>query len=344
MKKCYTFSDVCLVPQYSDIESRLEPDLGTWLTKTRKMSIPILAANMDSVISDDLADILIKNGSIPIFHRFTTQEQKIKWLQKYGGENIAISTGLVENNNDGELYELIVEYGARLICIDIAHGHGKRMMKMIEELKAGFQHDNTFEIIAGNICTPNAYIDLVQAGADCCKIGVGPGSCCLTRIVTGHGVSQFTAIQECAEEAKKYRVPIIGDGGITGSADMVKALAAGASSVMIGKLFALTEESAAEKKGSPCSGQRHIAKYRGQASEDFQNDFYGGLKNNTVAEGDSFWAPISGSAQNLINTLLGGCRSGMTYGGARDLKELVRKATFRITTDSYAKEAGTRPE
>jgi IMP dehydrogenase len=359
-KKAYTFDDVALVPQYSNIDSRTEPDLTTWLTKEITIGIPLLAANMDTVIGEDLADILIKNRSIPIFHRFTTQEQKIKWLQKYSKSTLFLSTGLVDNTNDGELYELMVEYGLRNICVDVAHGHSKRMMKMIEEIKKNFSDS---QIIAGNICTSNAYIDLVNAGADCIKVGIGPGAACTTRIVTGFGVPQFTAITECAEEAKKYRVPLIADGGIRTSADIVKALAAGASSVMIGKLFALTEESASEKKyinnktgvamhkcsdGKFCGGSFgggvpiYKAKYRGQASEDFQNEFYGGLKEKTTAEGTSFWAPVSGSAQKLIDELTGGIRSGLTYGGARNIKELQRKAEFRIVEPSYIKESYPR--
>ena len=368
MKKVYTFDDVALVPQYSDVESRTEPDLSTWLTKTLTMKMPLLAANMDTVISEELAKILIDYGSIPIFHRFTTKEKKIEWLEKFGGSNIFLSTGLVDNTNDGELYELIIEYGARNICIDVAHGHSKRMMQMIEELKTTFQDlGKEFQIMAGNICTANAYIDLVNAGADVVKIGIGCGAACTTRTVTGFGISQFSAIQDCAEQAQKYRVPIIADGGIRGSADIAKAMAAGASSVMIGKLFALTEESAAEKRNVINDYQSYFglcrrgyreeeirkefaelfsneAKYRGQASEDFQNEFYGGLKDKTVAEGASFWAPVTGSAKELIEQLLGGLRSSFTYGGARSLKEFQRKAEFVIVSDTYAKEAGTRPE
>jgi IMP dehydrogenase len=350
MKKVYTFDDVALVPAYSDIDSRTEPDLSTWLTKTLTMKMPIIAANMDTVISDELARILLDYGSIPIFHRFTAKEKKIEWLEKFGGANIFLSTGLVDKTDDGELYELIVEHGATNICIDVAHGHSKRMMIMIEDLKTTFQ-DRDLQIMAGNICTSNAYMDLVHAGADAIKVGIGCGAACTTRTVTGFGVSQFSAIQDCAEQAKKYRIPIIADGGIRGSDDIVKALAAGASSVMIGKMFATTEESAAEKRDRPGPGStaevgwnRKEAKYRGQASEEFQNDFYGGLKDKTVAEGASFWAPVSGPARALIEQLLGGIRSGMTYGGARSIKELARKAEFVIVSDTYAQESNIRPK
>jgi IMP dehydrogenase len=215
------------------------------------------------------------------------------------------------------------------------------MFQFIHELKR--THPDK-EIIAGNVCTAMAYHDLVNAGADAVKVGVGPGAACSTRIVTGFGVPQFTAIYECAKTAEKLRVPLIADGGIRNSRDVVLALAAGASTVMIGKLFAMTTESAAPKRKSAHTASGWEAKFRGQASEDFQNDFYGGLKSKTVAEGIDFWGPVSGSAGELLEDLLGGLRSGLTYGGARSIKELQRKAEFVEVTSNYMHESKPRPE
>lgn len=334
MKKAYTFDDVALVPQFNNVPSRTEPSTETWLTKDLKIGIPLIASNMDTVISDQLADILLHNGSIPIFHRFTSFEDQVKWVKKYGSKTF-ISSGVIESRLDDT--RKLLDLGATGVCIDVAHGHSDRMFKYIEELKR--THPKT-DVIAGNVCTPMAYHDLVNAGADAVKVGVGPGAACTTRMVTGFGVPQFTAIYECAQIADKLRIPLIADGGIRNSRDLVLALAAGASTVMIGKLFALTEESAAPKRET--HGHRD-AKYRGQASEDFQNDFYGALKERTVAEGIDFWAPISGNAQALINQFLGGLRSGLTYGGARNIKELQRKAEFVEVTPSYIHESKPRP-
>jgi len=189
------------------------------------------------------------------------------------------------------------------------------------------------------LSTPIAYQDLANAGADAIKVGIGPGAACTTRMVTGFGIPQFSAIYECAKIAQKLRVPLIADGGIRSSRDMVLALAAGANSVMIGKLFALCKESAAEKK---VVENKMYAKYRGQASEDFQTEFYGGLKEKTVAEGVDFWTPVEKSAQDLIDEFLGGVRSGMTYGGARNIKELQRKAEFVRVTSNYLSESKPR--
>ena len=190
----------------------------------------------------------------------------------------------------------LLDLGAVGVCVDIAHGHSDQMMRFVEQLKRS--HPDK-QVIAGNVCTAMAYHDLVNAGADAVKVGIGPGAACTTRMVTGFGVPQFTAVRDCAAVADKLRVPLIADGGIRGSRDIVLALAAGASSVMVGKLFAVTEESAAEKRPIADNGGALEAKYRGQASKDFQIDFYGGLKRNTVPEGTDFWAPVSGKRAGL---------------------------------------------
>lgn len=335
MKKAYVFDDVALVPQFNNIPSRTEPSLETWLTKSRKMQIPLLASNMDSVIDEELAHVLIRNGSYPIFHRFTDFETQAQWVEKFRDKTF-ISCG-VQPNKLIEAQRLL-EKGALGVFVDVAHGHSMRMFEVISELKKS--HPDK-DVIAGNVCTPMAYHDLVNAGADAVKVGVGPGAACTTRMVTGFGVPQFSAIYECGQVAEKLRIPLIADGGIRSSRDVILALAAGASSVMIGKMFALTKESAAPKRPSNCpSGME--AKYRGQASEDFQIDFYGAMKEKTVAEGVDFWASVSGTAQELIDKLLGGIRSGMTYGGARNIKELQRKAEFVEVTPSYMDESRPR--
>lgn len=336
MRHAYTYDDVALVPQFNNIPSRTEPSLESWLTRNKKISIPLLAANMDTVISEELAEVLIAQGSVPIFHRFTPFEEQKKWVKKFKDKTF-ISCGILKLDETRELLDL----GALGACIDVAHGHSDRMFRHIEELKR--THPDK-DIIAGNVCTAMAYHDLVNAGADAVKVGVGPGAACTTRMVTGFGVPQFTAVQDCARIAEKLRVPLIADGGIRTSRDVVLALAAGASTVMVGKLLALTLESAALKRKSDKCPSGFEAKFRGQASADFQNEFYGGLKAKTVAEGIDFWGPVSGKAEDLIANLLGGVRSGMTYGGARNLKELQRKAEFVQVSATYIQESKPRPD
>lgn len=335
MKKAYTFDDISLVPQFNNVPSRTEPILETWLTKNRKMGIPILASNMDSVIGEELADVLLEHGSVPIFHRFTDMKEQLKWVKKYG-EKTFISCGIQRLDETRKL----LDHGAGGVCIDVAHGHSDRMFHFITELKR--THPDK-DVIAGNVCTAMAYHDLVNAGADAVKVGIGPGAACTTRMVTGFGMPQFTAIYDCAKVAEKLRVPLIADGGIRSSRELVLALAAGASSIMTGKLFALSKESAALKRESDASPTGLEAKYRGQASKDFQADFYGGLKEKTVAEGVDFWGAVTGSAEEVLNQLLGGLRSGLTYGGARSIKELQRKAEFVEVSSTFMIESQIRP-
>jgi IMP dehydrogenase len=331
MKTALTFDDVALVPQFNNILSRTDPSLETWLTRNRTINMPLIPANMDTVICPELASILIKNGGIPIFHRFTDFDTQMGWVKKYGND-MFISTGV--NPDDYNNVKNLLDAGAGGVCIDIAHGHDYRVIELIRKLKNDFPEK---DVIAGNVCTSLGFMDLVNAGADAVKVGIGPGSVCTTRVVTGFGVPQFTAIKDCANLATKLRVPIIADGGIRGSADVVKALAAGASTVMIGKLFAQTNESAASKS------EGGVLKYRGQASEDFQKDFKGGMKVGTVAEGIAFKTSVSGSAQDMIDKVLGGVRSGMTYGGARTIKELQRKSEFvHVYSQSYNLESNPR--
>lgn len=240
MRHALTYDDVALVPQFNNIPSRTEPSLESWLTKKLKIGIPLLAANMDTVISEELAEILIAQGSIPIFHRFSPMEVQEKWVKKFKDKTF-VSCGIQKLDETRKLLDL----GAIGACIDVAHGHSDRMFRHIQELKK--THPDK-EIIAGNVCTAMAYHDLVNAGADAVKVGVGPGAACTTRMVTGFGVPQFSAVQDCARIAEKLRVPLIADGGIRTSRDVVLALAAGASTVMVGKLFCQTLESAAQKE------------------------------------------------------------------------------------------------
>ena len=349
-EKAYTFDDIALVPQYNNINSRTEPSLETWLTKKIKIKIPFIPANMDTVIGDELASVLVNLGGIPIFHRFSSVEEQEKLCKKYNGRCF-ISCGL----NDIDKLERLFENGAIGVCIDVAHGHSENVINLIKMIKQKYPEK---QIIAGNVCTPQGYSDLVSAGADAVKVGIGPGAACTTRIVTGFGVPQFSAIYNISIVAKKLQVPIIADGGIRNSRDVVLALAAGASTVMIGNLFSKCYESASQKyiKDDYCEyrqveltsdilinyNDRIYTNYRGQASKHFQEDYYGKIKEGTVAEGINFYSKCSGSVKELINELSGGLKSGLTYGGARNIKELQRKAEFVSVTQNYSTESFPR--
>ncbi len=235
-----------------------------------------------------------------------------------------------------ERAEALLQAGCDVLVIDIAHGHSERTIQVIKTLRENF---GGVEIIAGNVATPEATKDLIEAGADAIKIGVGGGSICVTRIVAGAGVPQFTAILDCARVAKDYDVPIIADGGIQKSGDIVKAIAAGASTVMIGSLFAGTDES----PGMPIT--RNGQKYkliRGMASLEAaivrsnkegktEKDF-----DQVVPEGVEATVPYRGSVKETLTQLTGGLRSGMSYCGARTIPEMWTKARFvKITPEGW---------
>lgn len=341
-KRVLTFNDVALVPQYNDGLSRMDPMLNTFLTRDVTVDIPIVNSPMDTVISLELAKVMRSYGSIPIFHRFYKDPATMADLVKEYGHPCFISCGA---GPWGSLFSILNDNPNIVgVNIDIAHGHSRQMLDSLDELK---RKRPEHKIIAGAVCTPEGYEDLVRHGADAVRVGIGCGSACTTRMVTGFGVSQFSAIYECARSysAKRYGVPIISDGGISNSRDLVLAIAAGANCVALGKLLALTHESAAPKRGAgPDDAIPYVeAKYRGLASKEFQEDFYGKMRAGTTAEGEAFWAPVLGSASSVLDQLLGGLRSGMVYGGARDIPELQASAQFVQVTPAYKEESLPRP-
>ncbi len=230
----------------------------------------------------------------------------------------------------------LVSAGVDVIAVDTAHGHSKRVIETVEKIKS---HYSDLQVIAGNVATKEATLDLIKAGADAVKVGVGPGSICTTRIVAGVGVPQLTAIRWAYEVAREYGVPIIADGGIKYSGDIVKALAMGASSVMLGNLLAGTEESPGE---TVYYQGRAYKVYRGMGSlgammSRRSADRYGQEKlEKFVPEGIEGRVPYRGRLSDVVYQLVGGLRSGMGYVGARDLEELRQKAKFvRITWAGY---------
>jgi len=235
--------------------------------------------------------------------------------------------------------ELLVKSGVDVIVIDTAHGHTKAVIETLKRLKKKISVD----IIAGNVATAEGAIDLIKAGADAIKVGIGPGSICTTRIVAGAGVPQITAIMECYKVAKRYNVPVIADGGIKYSGDITKALAAGAHSVMIGSLFAGTDESPGE---IVLYQGRSYKVYRGMGSlsvmEQGARDRYmqeGVEVSKLVPEGVEGRVPYKGPLSQSVTQLIGGLRSGMGYCGCKNLKELREKARFIRITNAGLRES-----
>lgn len=232
----------------------------------------------------------------------------------------------------------LVNAGVDVIVVDTAHGHSKGVIEAVEKIKEAYPD---VQLIAGNVATKEATEDLIKAGADCVKVGIGPGSICTTRVVAGVGVPQLTAIMDCAEAADKYGIPIIADGGIKYSGDIVKALAAGASVVMIGSLFAGTEESPGEMEiyqGRSFKVYRGMGSMGAMASGSKDRYFQEDAK-KLVPEGVEGRVPFKGPLSETIYQLIGGLRAGMGYCGAKDLETLRRNARFVKITSAGLKES-----
>ncbi len=322
-----TFDDVLLVPQLSDIASRANVDLSHGKLG---LKAPIISANMDTVTEENMAIAMHNAGGMGIIHRFLSKERLLQIISRCrsAGAKPAVSIGI--NKDSDDLMMAAIQAAVSIYTIDVAHGHHRGVLDRIKQLRGLTSHLKDVIIIAGNVVTQRATYDLAQAGADIIKVGVGPGSMCTTRVVTGHGFPQLSAIQQCAEEAKGFGCEIIADGGIRNSGDIAKAIAAGADYVMIGKLFASAEESPGDKMRTS-SGL--IKQYRGMASREAQD---AAKRASRTPEGVATEVKIVGTVDQIMRELKGGLASALSYSGAHNIAEFKKNAEFiRVTHNSY---------
>lgn len=330
MKKALTYSDVLLIPQYSEIKSRA--NVSTQITsKCGKVTaeLPVFSANMDSISSVDMMQYINRKGGIGSLHRFMTVEENVEqYLQS--PENTFCSLGL----NDQKRFEELYMAGCRRYMLDLAHGHSSMMSDALKWLK---NKANDIVIVAGNVCTADGAAFLVDQGADIVKVGVGPGSVCTTRDKTGHGYPQLSAVMECSSAIPNNSV--IADGGLKHPGDIVKALAAGADFVMLGSMFAGSYYTPGR-----VSTVNFLAykTYRGMASEDVYEE-YSKAGNYKCPEGVSVTVPYKCEAETekIVLNIVGGLRSGLTYSGAKNIKDLQAKAKFVEASSGTKIENGT---
>ena len=343
-----TYDDVLVLPGYSNF-SRSDISTEIMLSKHISLQIPLISSPMDTVTESNLAIALAQCGGMGIIHRNLTIENqtlevsKVKNLGLLVGASVGISKGY-----DDRIKGLSTA-GVDLVVLDTAHGYTSQTIEAIQFVKKNYPN---ITIMAGNIATAEGAEALIKAGADCLRIGMGPGAICTTRIISGMGVPQITAILETSKIAQKYNIPTIADGGIKYSGDIVKALVAGASSVMLGGIFASCEESPGETKEFIESQVPHRFKsiingsktylfksYRGMGSigamekgtQIKSEDEYHGKNYKDrvlVAEGVEGYVPVKGTVKDLVDQLLGGIKSGMYYVGAKTIQELQSKGTF----------------
>ncbi len=325
--KGLTFDDVVLVPGYNGIKSRQLVTTAVSL-KGREFSLPLISSNMDTISEDAMANAIGSLGGMSILHRFLTIDQNVTLFNKIQfKDSTGISIGIGE---DGLLRaEALVAAGASIVCVDVAHGHSKEVNRTIKALRQKFA-DNIL-IIAGNVATYAGADYLAAAGADAIKVGIGSGSVCTTRVKTGFGVPQLTALHDCRQVDRV----LISDGGIRFPSDAVKALAAGADFVMLGGMLAGTNETPGQVLEEVREGKKyHFKRFRGMASKEAQDDFMGGMADWKTAEGVAIEVPARGPVKDVIQDLMGGIRSGMTYCGAATIKDLQRKAQFLEVTQA----------
>ena len=317
-----TFDDVLLMPRHSEMNSRRSPNLESKVTKNFSLKTPIISANMDTVTGSQMAIKMAELGGLGILHRFMTPEEQVNEVKlmvekiRPLGLPVAASIGVKEEGM--RRADLLADAGVDIFTIDIAHGDSVMMLEVLDYVKKKYPK---IDVIAGNTAMPDGVKRLIDHGADSVKVGIGPGSMCTTRIITGCGVPQLTAVAMCVEEARKHNVPVIADGGIKTSGDIVKAFAAGAQTVMLGSMLSGCLETPGEIEG----GRK---RYRGMASKDAQVSWRGELPKGMAAEGEARWVPCKGSVENIIHELCGGIRSGMTYLNANNIADINSNALF----------------
>lgn len=355
VKKAYTFDDLLLVPAMSEVVPA-KVSLSTQLTDKIRLNIPVLSAAMDTVTEWEMASALAKLGGMGMIHKNMPIEDQAAMVKKVketvigeefteaavdGEGRLLVGAAVGVGPNSMDRVDALVEAGVDLITVDSAHGHSKGVLETIRMLREKYPE---LDLVGGNVVTAQAATDLIYAGANVIKVGVGPGSICTTRVVAGVGVPQLSAVNDVYQVAKQYNVGVIADGGIKLSGDIAKALAAGADCVMLGGLLAGTEETPGEiievygQKVKTYVGMGSLsAMQRGSSDRYFQ----GGVKEleKLVPEGIEATVPYKGSIREVIHQMMGGVRSGMGYCGCASIEEMKTKAQFVEITGSGLRES-----
>jgi len=323
IKEYLTFDDVLIKPNSSKIEP-LETSPKTLCARGLSISTPILSAPMDRVTKDRMAIALGKFGGLGIIHRNCSLDEQVQMVAKAKEHDVLV--GAACSPFDTERAKALIGAGVDLIAIDSAHGHNQNVIDGARNIKLLI---GDLPLLVGNIATKEAAEELVSF-ADGIKVGIGPGSICTTRIMSGIGVPQLSAIMEVSKVARKHDVPVIADGGIKTSGDISKALAAGASAVMLGNLLAATDASPGKIIGR--DGKQY-KEYRGMGSrevleEGVSNDRYLGNSEIVVPEGVSGDVLYTGKLDRVVGELIGGLQASMAYVGARNIQEFQERAQF----------------
>lgn len=342
-KKGYTFDDVLLIPAASDVLPN-EVDLSTHLASNLKLKVPFISAGMDTVTESGMAIAMAQLGGLGVIHKNLSIEAQAKEVALVkaasAGEDAAVdakgrlvvaaAVGVTSDTFDRA--QALIDAGTDAIVIDTAHGHSAGVLRKIAEIREQFP---AVTLIAGNVATGEGTDALFAAGVDVVKVGIGPGSICTTRVVAGVGVPQLTAIYDSAAVARKWGKPIIADGGIKYSGDIVKALAAGGNAVMLGSMLAGTSEAPGEvyeQNGRKFKTYRGMGSMAAMEQDHGSKDryFQSGVNeaNKLVPEGIEGQIEYKGSVNDIVFQMVGGLRSGMGYTGCKNIATLNDNAQF----------------
>ena len=339
-----TYDDVLLLPDASDVVPS-EVDTTTRLTRNINLRIPLISSAMDTVTESQMAIAMAKAGGIGIIHRnlpIEDQATHVKLVKKVGLAGAAVGVG-----DDGfARAQALIEAGVDVVVVDTAHGHHRAVLESIARIK---KYSPSTEIIGGNIATRAGAQALINAGADAVKVGVGPGSICTTRVVAGVGVPQITAIMEASKACGKAGIPLIADGGLQYSGDIVKALVAGAETVMLGSLLAGCDESPGElveidgRKYKAYRGMGSLSAMQSREKKSYSKDRY--MQDDVlsddklVPEGIEGQVAYRGALSLVVLQLVGGLRAGMGYAGAPDIAYLRREGRLIQITSAGLQES-----
>ncbi len=320
----FTFDDILLVPAYNHYESRRVVDTSvTDKTGKFKLNVPLMTSNMDTITEHKMANFMGSKGGIGVLHRFLSIEANVEEYKKCEYPTF-VSVGC--NEKDMERVEALRDAGARLFCVDVAHGHARYVGRTLKRLRDSLPSDIC--LMAGNVATYAGADFLASCGADIIKVGIGGGSVCTTRIKTGYGIPMLTSIQECSRVDRS----LVADGGIRTAGDVVKALAFGADFVMLGGMFAGTRPTPGDVH-TDAQGSKYKL-YRGMASREAQENFMGNMGDWKAAEGVQTTVAYREDEENIVADILGGLRSGLTYGGSATIRELQRKLNYVHVTQA----------
>ncbi len=353
-----TFDDVLLKPRYAGF-FRSEVDLSVQLTPQIRLKAPLISAPMDTVTESELAIALAEQGGLGIIHRNLTIAAQAHEVRKVADRGLLVGAAIGSSDGYEARVQALIGAGVNVVVVDAAHGHSLKVIAAINYIKS--KYDTV--VMAGNIATADGAKALISAGADILRVGMGPGAICSTRIVSGMGVPQLTAVLETSRIARHHGVPVIADGGINYSGDITKALAAGASAVMLGRIFAATREAPGtivqlkpsevpSRFQSILNGAKSYAfkEYRGMGSIaamkrgaeiSSEDEFHGKNYQSDVliAEGVEGLVPCTSTVKDLTAQLLGGVQSGMFYVGCKTIPDLWESADFMQITQASLTES-----